>query len=280
LIKVSNRAKYNAGIFGKIILAMLVSFILIVAIILAAYKPVYSVSIDGEFKGYVSSRNKLEQDIEDYMQAGDSERVGYILLNQMPEYKFGLVKKDTPTKDEEVLGSIKDSCDIYFRVYAINVNDEEVCLANTLSEAQQIVDNINSEQAKFVKKATVSISEKYLDEYTAVDDISLAVADIVAPIKQANDEAVKRKAAYDRTYDVKTTVSKEVLQALLNSSSPQDFSLPLDNYVITSRYGWRRSGFHTGIDYAAPIGTPIYASADGVVTCALWTGNYGYLVKI
>jgi len=280
LIKVSNRTKYNAGIFGKIILATLVSLILIVAIILAAYKPVYSVSIDGEFKGYVSSRNKLEQDIEEYMQAGDSERVGYILLNQKPEYNFGLVKKDTPTKDEEILLAIKDTCDVYFRVFAINVNDEEACLASNLSDAQKIVDDINDAQSKYLKKATVVISEKYLKEYTPVENIELAVADIIAPLKTANDAAIKQKAVYDRTYDTKTTVSQEVLKALLASNAPQNFNYPLESYVITSRYGWRRSGFHTGIDYAAPTGTPIYACADGVVTCAAWTGNYGYLIKV
>ena len=66
----------------------------------------------------------------------------------------------------------------------------------------------------------------------------------------------------------------------MQSDKELSFKIPVNNYVVTSRYGWRRSGFHTGIDYAAEYGTPIYASEDGVVTCAQWSGNYGYLVKI
>lgn len=34
---------------------------------------------------------------------------------------------------------------------------------------------------------------------------------------------------------------------------------------VSSLFGMRKSGFHNGVDLAAPQGTPVYASADGVV---------------
>jgi murein DD-endopeptidase MepM/ murein hydrolase activator NlpD len=37
---------------------------------------------------------------------------------------------------------------------------------------------------------------------------------------------------------------------------------------------------HYGVDYAAPIGTPVMASGDGVVILAGWDGGYGKTVKI
>jgi len=37
---------------------------------------------------------------------------------------------------------------------------------------------------------------------------------------------------------------------------------------------------HYGVDYAAPIGTPVMASGDGVVILAGWDGGYGKAVKI
>lgn len=37
---------------------------------------------------------------------------------------------------------------------------------------------------------------------------------------------------------------------------------------------------HLGVDYAAPVGTPVQASADGVVASAGWMGGYGNTVKL
>ena len=54
---------------------------------------------------------------------------------------------------------------------------------------------------------------------------------------------------------------------------------PAAGYV-SSPYGLRFDGteFHQGIDIAADMGTPIVATADGVVTAAGWNGGYGNMV--
>ena len=58
------------------------------------------------------------------------------------------------------------------------------------------------------------------------------------------------------------------------------------SYRLTSGYGWRRhpiSGkgrMHEGTDFASSSGTPIYATADGVVVFAGWANGYGKVVKI
>ena len=55
---------------------------------------------------------------------------------------------------------------------------------------------------------------------------------------------------------------------------------PVSGYIITSPYGYRSSGFHTGLDMAVSMGTPVYAAASGTVTFAGYKGSYGYLVII
>ena len=56
---------------------------------------------------------------------------------------------------------------------------------------------------------------------------------------------------------------------------------PTAGYV-SSPYGLRFGGseFHQGVDIAAEIGTPIVATADGVVTAAGWNGGYGNMVDV
>ncbi|MEP5730927.1 MAG: M23 family metallopeptidase [Sulfitobacter sp.] len=65
------------------------------------------------------------------------------------------------------------------------------------------------------------------------------------------------------------------------------FANPVQNaFRFTSKFGYRRDPktggrrMHSGVDFAAGLGTPLYATADGVVTHSGWQSGYGRLVKI
>ncbi|KRS14801.1 peptidase M23 [Roseovarius atlanticus] len=59
------------------------------------------------------------------------------------------------------------------------------------------------------------------------------------------------------------------------------FAMPLkSSFRYTSGFGMRWGRMHSGTDFAAPHGTPIYSTADGVVVHAGWQSGYGRLVKI
>ena len=61
---------------------------------------------------------------------------------------------------------------------------------------------------------------------------------------------------------------------------------PVDGARITNGFGMRRhpilgySKMHEGVDFAAPIGTPIIAAGDGVIVQKGWNGGYGHYVEI
>jgi murein DD-endopeptidase MepM/ murein hydrolase activator NlpD len=62
---------------------------------------------------------------------------------------------------------------------------------------------------------------------------------------------------------------------------------PVNSTNLTSGFGIRSDPFrasaamHPGIDLAAPLGTPVYATADGVVDRSEWNGGgYGNLIEI
>lgn len=51
-------------------------------------------------------------------------------------------------------------------------------------------------------------------------------------------------------------------------------------FRFSSHYGARWGRQHQGIDMAAPVGTPVFATGDGVVVFAGWQRGYGNLIKI
>ena len=71
------------------------------------------------------------------------------------------------------------------------------------------------------------------------------------------------------------------------AASKAPFANPVKNaFRFTSKFGFRRDPktggrrMHNGVDFAAGSGTPLYATADGVVIHAGWGSGYGRLVKI
>jgi murein DD-endopeptidase MepM/ murein hydrolase activator NlpD len=63
-------------------------------------------------------------------------------------------------------------------------------------------------------------------------------------------------------------------------------TMPVQGANYTSGFGVRsdpfrgRAAMHAGIDLAGPMGTPIYATADGVVDRTEWVNGYGNLVEL
>ncbi len=59
------------------------------------------------------------------------------------------------------------------------------------------------------------------------------------------------------------------------------FGLPTGSYAVSGWYfGDARNPSHIGLDYRCRLGDAIYASDNGVVVFAGWSGGYGNLVKV
>lgn len=70
-------------------------------------------------------------------------------------------------------------------------------------------------------------------------------------------------------------------QDLIKSLSPiKDKVVQPVSGVLTSNFGSRWGAHHGGLDIAAPMGTPILAAADGVVTAAGPASGFGLWVKV
>ena len=75
-----------------------------------------------------------------------------------------------------------------------------------------------------------------------------------------------------------------ILSSLSKTKSMLD--RPVGLMKITSKFGLRRHPItgqiraHNGIDISAPVGTPVRATADGIVTKAMYYSGYGRYVRI
>lgn len=92
-----------------------------------------------------------------------------------------------------------------------------------------------------------------------------------------NREAALRNAMHRLQDQLDLLARYETENSDLVRHTPSILPLPADQFVLTSPFGMRispftrASDFHKGLDLSAPSGTPIYASADGVVS---FSGRY------
>jgi len=89
----------------------------------------------------------------------------------------------------------------------------------------------------------------------------------------------------------RTSLEYHELFIAWRAADQEDFAIPsgrpVDRANLTSGFGIRtdpfrsRAAMHPGIDLAAPLGTPVYATADGIVDRSEWNdGGYGNLIEI
>ncbi|MEU8461985.1 M23 family metallopeptidase [Streptomyces sp. NPDC029003] len=102
--------------------------------------------------------------------------------------------------------------------------------------------------------------------------------------KAAADQAAAEKAATERAAAERATVKAAATGAGPATKAAGGYSLPTSAYTLTSHYGdsgsmWS-SGHHTGLDFAAPTGTPVKAVGGGKVISAGWSGPYGYRIVL
>jgi murein DD-endopeptidase MepM/ murein hydrolase activator NlpD len=135
-----------------------------------------------------------------------------------------------------------------------------------------------------------------------------ANADILAPLRaaqatkhQSTDEEFRQLFSNWQSMDKPAarqnlvSIARPDRSSALNGAAIPGFApqkvaipslVPVDGVKLTSDYGMRWHPVlggrraHKGVDLAAPIGTPIHAAADGMVSRADWFSGYGLYIAL
>ncbi|TDC61665.1 M23 family metallopeptidase [Streptomyces hainanensis] len=112
---------------------------------------------------------------------------------------------------------------------------------------------------------------------------ALQAAEVQAAGDAAELAEAQRQAEEQRQREIEEERQRQEEERRL-AELRASYTLPLNSYRLTASFGqsgsmWS-SGSHTGLDFAAPTGTPISNIHTGTVLEAAWAGSYGYRVII
>lgn len=160
----------------KLIALFVICSIVIVAIIMSVYKPIYSVTFKGEMLGYSENRAALQARIEKFLKKGNGEDSAFGQLDETPEYKLCFLKKGIETNDEEIYSKIVGTGSTYYNFYAVLVDNEEKLYVKTFEEAESVVNKLVEKDSKNAKQ--LSIVPKYEKEKQEFTSVEVAVTNL------------------------------------------------------------------------------------------------------
>ena len=242
----------------------MIAILIILGILSLFYTPMYSVTINGEFVGYTKNKTRLQKRINEYIENGEEENTAFIDSSFLPEYKLCLLKKNNETSDEEIFERVKNTSTTYYEYYAIVEGTEEKYYVPNKDTAEDIINKLKEKNSGNVSKlAYTQVHSTELKDFSDVDTVvsELYVKKVIVAYSYNSG-----MPSGDMSYDV-----PELGISLI---------APIDG-IITSRFGMRGSGRHTGLDIAGSTGTPIKAAASGTVTRVSHSNvSYGNCVMI
>lgn len=185
---------------------------------------------------------------------------GYYLVSEITKY------------DNELLDNIEaDRKQIESEKQELETNKASLDSSKKTKEAKENALKIaRQEKEQKVDKLSANEKEleKQLEEYRNYEN------SIKKKIKQMQEE-------YDRQMAAENNKKPSVNGG---QTSSYGFRFPVANPYITARFheagsSWS-SGYHTGVDFRASVGTPVYAVGDGQVFVTGYSKAYGNYVEI
>lgn len=180
----------------------------------------------------------------------------------MPEYNMCFLKKGIEPNDNEIFDTVIASGIPFYKYYAIMENNQEKFYVATYEECENVIQTLKDKNSN--NKDSVTYALKYETELKELTTTELAVNGLYVE---------KPKTSANKKVNTMKTMDYS------NTALGINLIRPISG-TITSRFGRRSRGTHTGLDIATSSGTPIKAASSGTVIYSGYKGSYGNLVIV
>ena len=265
-----------------------------------------SEQIETLFESYVPDE---EMDFEDYdlglksMEFSEDIEIveAYLPKNQMKPVEQA-IQELTEEQEQQVIYEVASGDTLSEIAIAVNIPMDDIIAMNDSLENENSVLQIGQELIITVPEPELSVVRHEVNYYEEIYDADIIYIDVddwytyqTEVIQQPS--AGFRKVVAEETFVNEEQVSREILKEEVvmeavakivkrGTKIPPTYIKPLSGGRLSSGFGSRKaptkgaSTYHKGVDWATPVGTPVYASCGGTVKKAGWGSGYGYVVYI
>lgn len=271
---------------------VLICLMTMVMVIISVAMPVYAIQTRipqvPQFKSTISvvaaQNNYFTSTIDEYIQ--ELEEQGYKIVSK----ELDTTAVRTQTVNKSVVSFNKSKYykasstfdkDFVRKIIKVNIFGTKITIGTEIFYFKNSTDAL-----AFVNK----LNEQIKTEYSIIENVEINKDEItsqstldkkIEDAKTERQEIEQRQRELEQKKKEKAQRQKTQVTSRGGGYSRISTKAPLKSYIyISSYYGQRWGKMHTGIDFAANGGTPIYAWKSGKVTYKGWCGGYGNFVEI
>ena len=216
-----------------------------------------AITVNGEIIGaceIADDTNSVLKSLLDEYKANPSDNASFI---QDVKVKTLPVSTDLVMTSSSLLQSLKNNKNIDVQVISNVQHTESIPYQTQKIESDQIEQNL-VKTMQFGKNGIASVSEQ-----------------VVTINGQETQRTVLHRSVITPATDCIVAVGTKS-----NGIGSGQFIVPISGYRFTSAFKIRDGRWHKGVDLAAPVGTPVYAADNGIVTTSKLSDSYGYYIVI
>lgn len=248
--------------FNRNVMAILFSLVIAISSTIFPISDVQAYSLTSTIR--TQTINQISNPMNEYLE--ELQKDGYTIVSYDLDLRLPYISTFRYREKQE---SLTDNLDVIVLCAVLTIEgDETTYYFKNRVDAQVFIDELNG-----IKAQTYSITDGNVS-YSTITSTKVLDEKKAQVTEERDAEERERQAQLEKERKKKVTSR--------GSSIPRDsYTFPLKSYVyISSYYGARNGGTHTGVDFAAYSGTHIYAWRAGTVTYAGWNGGYGNFIEV